>query len=131
MPSMPSSVRMRTRISFALGTMKCDTQCGRPVSGARRMWTWREVIFMEGECTRIAALCADQADARDLRRDPESHRRSPIPRAAAGVDPQAAQAIQPPGERLPPAHQKIPRPELAAVRMPGELQQPFTAGLNR
>src|SRR5579864_5638661 len=26
--------------------MKWDTQCGRPVSGARRMWTWREVIFM-------------------------------------------------------------------------------------
>src|SRR5262245_34387686 len=26
--------------------MKCDTQCGRPVSGARRMWTWREVIFI-------------------------------------------------------------------------------------
>src|SRR5258705_1558867 len=128
MPSMPSSVRMRTRISFALGTMKCDTQCGRPVSGARRMWTWREVIFMEGECTRIAALCADQADARDLRRDPESHRRSPIPRAAAGVDPQAAQAVQPPGGRLLQAHQKNPPPEMAALRMPAELPQPVHPG---
>src|SRR5689334_4024797 len=46
MPSIPSSVCTRTRISFALGTMKCETQWGRPVSGARRMWTCRALIFM-------------------------------------------------------------------------------------
>ncbi len=67
-------------------------------------------------------LFPDQADERDLRRNPESHRRSPVPRAAADVDPHAAEAIQPRDERLLQAHQKIPRPELPAVRVPGELQ---------
>ncbi len=67
-------------------------------------------------------LFRDQADERDLRRDPETHRRSPIPRAAADVDPHAAEAIQPRDERLLQAHQEIPRPELPAVRVPGELQ---------
>src|SRR6266853_6233279 len=67
-------------------------------------------------------LFPDQADERDLRRDPEAHRRSPVPRAAASVDPHAAEAIQPRDERLLQAHQKIPWPELPAVRVPGELQ---------
>src|SRR3954468_2392462 len=44
-PSSPSSVCRRTRISFARGTMKWLTQCGRSVCGARRMYTWRCVIF--------------------------------------------------------------------------------------
>src|SRR5882672_5196968 len=35
---------MRTRSSLALGTAKWLTQCGRPVSGARRMKTSRPVI---------------------------------------------------------------------------------------
>src|SRR4029079_9949757 len=48
MPSIPSSVRMRTRISLALGTMKLLTQCGRPVSGARRIWISSLVIFIFG-----------------------------------------------------------------------------------
>src|SRR2546427_1270160 len=67
-------------------------------------------------------LFSDQANECDLRRNPESHRWSPIPRAAAGVDPHAAEAIQPRDERLLQAHQKIPRPELPAMRVPGELQ---------
>src|SRR3979490_776487 len=67
-------------------------------------------------------LFPDQADERDLRRDPESHRRSPIPRAAASVDPHAAEALESRDERLLQAHQKIPRPELPAVRVPGELE---------
>src|SRR5882762_2687882 len=67
-------------------------------------------------------LFPDQADERDLRRDPETHRRSPIPRAAASVDPHAAEAVEPRDERLLQAHQEIPRPELPAVRVPGELQ---------
>src|SRR5258705_11812507 len=66
-------------------------------------------------------LFPDQADERDLRRDPETHRRSPIPRAAASVDPHAAEAVEPRDERLLQAHQKVPRPELPAVRVPGEL----------
>src|SRR2546427_10723033 len=67
-------------------------------------------------------LFSDQANECDLRRNPESHRRSPIPGAAAGVDPHAAEAVEPRDERLLQAHQEIPRPELAAVRVPGELQ---------
>src|SRR5882672_3882848 len=67
-------------------------------------------------------LFPDQADERDLRRDPETHRRSPVPRTAASVDPHAAEAIEPRDERLLQAHQKIPRPELPAVRVPRELQ---------
>src|SRR5436190_18141626 len=70
----------------------------------------------------IELLFPDQVDERDLRRDPESHRRSPIPRAAASVDPHAAEAMESRDERLLQAHEKIPRPELAAVRVPGELQ---------
>src|SRR5205814_2369661 len=61
----------------------------------------------------IELLLPDQVDERDLRRDPESHRRSPIPRAAASVDPHAAEAMESRDERLLQAHQKIPRPELA------------------
>src|SRR5882724_789940 len=72
--------------------------------------------------TVMYALCPDQPDERDLRRNPEPHRRPPIPGAAAGVDPQAAEAVQPRGEGLLQAHQEIPRPELPAVRMPGELE---------
>src|SRR5882672_8595824 len=68
--------------------------------------------------TVMYALCPDQPDERDLRRNPEPHRRPPIPGAAAGVDPQAAEPVQPRGERLLQAHQKIPRPELAAVGVP-------------
>src|SRR5215813_13603284 len=45
MPSSPSSVCTRTRISFARGTMKWLTQCGRSVCGARRMSTCRRAIF--------------------------------------------------------------------------------------
>src|SRR3989475_9637820 len=67
-------------------------------------------------------LFSDQANECDLRRNPESHRWSPIPRAAADVDPHAAEAIEPRDERLLQAHQKIPRPELPAVRVPGELK---------
>src|SRR5258705_13497374 len=61
-------------------------------------------------------LFPDQADERDLRRDPETHRRSPIPRAAASVDPHAAEAGGPPGERLPPAPPKSPPPEMPPPR---------------
>src|SRR5438132_126436 len=67
-------------------------------------------------------LFPDQADKRDLRRDPETHRRSPKPRAAASVNPHAAEAVQPRDERLLQAHEEVPRPELAAMRVPGELQ---------
>src|SRR6266704_5117470 len=70
----------------------------------------------------IELLFPDQADQRDLRRDPETHRRSPIPRAAASVNPHAAEAIEPRDERLLQAYEEVPRPELAAVRVPGELQ---------
>src|SRR2546425_8069524 len=45
-------------------------------------------------------LFSDQANECDLRRNPESHRWSPIPRAAAYVDPHAAEAIEPRDERL-------------------------------
>src|SRR5438445_12420757 len=67
-------------------------------------------------------LFSDQANECDLRRNPESHRWSPIPRAAAYVDPHAAEAVEPRDERLLQAHQKIPRPEPPTVRVPGELQ---------
>src|SRR6266446_5571890 len=74
----------------------------------------------------ITSMCellfSDQANECDLRRNPESHRWSPVPRAAAYVDPHAAEAIEPRDERLLQAHQKIPRPELPTVRVPGELQ---------
>src|SRR5712664_1207432 len=70
----------------------------------------------------IELLFPDQADERDLRRDPETHRRSPIPRAAASVDPHAAEAVEPRDERLLQAHQEVPRPELPAVRVTGQLQ---------
>src|SRR2546422_9623534 len=67
-------------------------------------------------------LFPDQANECDLRRNPESHRRSPIPRATADVEPHAAETIQPPDERLLQAHQKNPRPERPAVRGPRKLQ---------
>src|SRR3954471_7650215 len=44
-PSSPSSVCRRTRISFARGTMKWLTQCGRSVWGARRMHPCSWVLF--------------------------------------------------------------------------------------
>src|SRR3954468_17733072 len=44
-PSSPSSVCRRTRISFARGTMKWLTQCGRSGCGARRMYTCRGGLF--------------------------------------------------------------------------------------
>src|SRR6266508_3538910 len=67
-------------------------------------------------------LFPDQADERDLRGNPESHRRSPVPRAATDINPHTTEAIQPRDERLLQAHQKIPRPELPAVRVPEKLQ---------
>src|SRR5712691_6893411 len=67
-------------------------------------------------------LFPDQANECDLRRNSESHRRSPISCAAASVDPHAAEAVEARDERLLQAHQKIPRPELPAVRVPGQLQ---------
>ena len=52
----------------------------------------------------------------DFRRRTEAFRRPPVARAAARVDPQAAQAVQPGGERLLQPHQEGPRQELSAVR---------------
>jgi hypothetical protein len=43
---------------------------------------------------------------------------APSTRTAIDVDPHAAQPIQTRGERLLQAHEKIPRPELPAVRVP-------------
>src|SRR5690242_16730093 len=48
--------------------------------------------------------------------------RSPVAGTAAGVDPQAAEPVQPGGEWLLQPYEEIPRKELPAVRMTGELQ---------
>src|SRR5713226_2431218 len=96
----------------------------RTVHSKNRSWdrnsrpSYTLSCLMETFRTRLAAEFPDQADERDLRRDPESHRRSPISRAAADVDPHAAEAVQSRDERLLQSHQKIPRPELPAVRVP-------------
>src|SRR5687767_15184121 len=76
MPSIPASVRMRTRISLARGTTKWLTQWGRPSSGARRMWTSRPVIFM--------ALASDALDReRDALAHADAHRAQRIAPAGA------------------------------------------------
>src|SRR5258708_34640633 len=100
----------------------------RTVHSKNRSWgrgipdPYTPSCLLETFRTRLAAGFPDQANERDLRRNPESHRRPPISRAAADVDPHAAEAIEPRGERLLQAHQKIPRPELPAVRVPGAPQ---------
>src|SRR6266571_9295106 len=94
-----------------------NRSCGRGIPDP-----YTPFCLLETFRTLLAAGFPDQADERDLRRDPESHRRSPIARAATDVDPHAAEAVEPRDERLLQAHQKIPRPELPAVRVPGELK---------
>src|SRR6266704_342300 len=100
----------------------------RTVHSKNRSWgrgipdPYTPFCLLETFRTLLAAGFPDQADERDLRRNPESHRRSPIPRAAADIDPHAAEAIEPRNERLLQAHQEIPRPELPAMSVPGELK---------
>src|SRR5437879_2221764 len=89
---------------------------GKSMSGTRRRPRAHSAAAIE------STLFPDQSNKRDLPGNPKSHRRSPIPRAAADVDPHAAEAVQPRDERLLQAHQKIPRPELPAVRVPRELK---------
>ena len=69
-----------------------------------------------------ASLGRHEAQPRDLRRRAQALRRSPIAGAAAYVDPQRVQPMKSGSERLLQAHEKIPRQELAAVRMARELQ---------
>src|SRR6185436_6771324 len=64
----------------------------------------------------------DEADARDLGRNPEAHRRSPVAGAAVHVNPHPAEALETGRERLLQAHEVIPRPELAAVRVTRKLE---------
>src|ERR1700689_456293 len=63
----------------------------------------------------------DEPNARDLRGNTEAVGWTPITRTPAHIDPETLQAVQTRGERLEVAHEMIPRPELAAVRVPGEL----------
>ena len=64
----------------------------------------------------------DETQQCDFRRRAEAIRRTPVSRAAADVDPQAIESMQPRGEWLLKADKQIPGPELATVSMTGELQ---------
>src|SRR5258708_25803944 len=70
-----------------------------------------------------------ETDVSNFRRCAEALRRTPIARAAADVDPEIVEAMQARGKRLQQLHYKIPRKELTAVRVSGELQ--VEAGLRR
>src|SRR5262245_53328983 len=70
----------------------------------------------------LTASGPHKADAGDLGRDAEAHGRAPVARAAIDVHPGASEAMQPRGERLLQPHEQVPGPELAAVRVAGELQ---------
>src|SRR5262245_54909198 len=63
-----------------------------------------------------------QPQIRNLRRRAKPLRGSPIAGAAADVDPEPVQSMEPGRERMEKAHDEIPREELSAVRMAGELQ---------
>src|SRR5258708_16664093 len=70
-----------------------------------------------------------ETDVSNFRRCDETLRRTTIARAAADVDPEIVEAMQARGKRLQQLHYKIPRKELTAVRVSGELQ--VEAGLRR
>src|SRR5688500_3373470 len=63
-----------------------------------------------------------QPDPRDLAWRSQPLGRPPVSGAAAGVDPHLLQPGQARGEWLLEAHEQIPWPELAAVRVSGDLQ---------
>ena len=58
----------------------------------------------------------------DLGRCTESFRRAPVSSPSTRIDPKGLQTIQPSSERLLQSNEEIPRPELPAVRVAGELQ---------
>src|SRR5258708_9383764 len=80
------------------------------------------MLSSPGRRGRVAWLTPDESNQCDLRWNTKPHRRPPITRTAIDVDPHAAQPIQTRGERLLQAHEKIPRPELPAVRVSGQLK---------
>src|ERR1700722_9503272 len=65
----------------------------------------------------------DQAQTRNLRWRGDPNWRSPVTGAAARVDPQVVQLLESGYKRLLQTHEEIPRQELPAVRMSGQLQR--------
>src|ERR1700735_1750236 len=65
---------------------------------------------------------------RDFGRHPEAIRRPPIAGAAVDIDPQVSQAVQTAGEGLEKTDEQVPRPELSAMCMSGQLPVESRAG---
>src|SRR3954454_7495948 len=68
---------------------------------------------------------------RDLGRRAEPFRWTPVPRTAAGVDPQLTEPVQARGKRLLQLDEEIPREELTAVRVARQLQVEARGGGSR
>ena len=66
--------------------------------------------------------CWHQTQVCDLGRCTESFRRAPVSGSSTRINPKGLQPIQPRSERLLQSNEEIPRPELPAVRVAGELQ---------
>ncbi len=70
----------------------------------------------------------NQSDSGDFRWNAQAVGRSPVAGAAAHVNPKIPQTMQSGGERLEVAYEKIPGPELTAMRVPGDLNVEAGAG---
>ena len=72
----------------------------------------------ERRAGRVLRGCGNQPNPRNLRWNAEAIWRTPVAGAAAYVNPQILQAMQAAGKRLEKTYEQVPRPELAAMRMP-------------
>src|ERR1019366_6101990 len=99
-----------------------DCRGAKPLRpGSARAAGGRRPTLGKASCRRRARH-RHEAQQSDLRRYAEALRRPPIAGAPTRIDPHPSPALQAGRKRLLQTDEKVPRQELAAVRVPGKLQ---------